>query len=182
MFGSGWCGGMGIAGWLLMIGFWGGFLALVLWAVTRLFPSGRPPRMPRRCSISDWPPVRSTQRPIARSPTNWSGGVHRYRGRGPDEGGSDMTHGNLSEHGKETTMRHHLAVNISPQERLARIVVGLVGALSALFLLAGSPGTLAAVLAVLLGLAGLDLIVTGALGYCPLYARLGHVPTSLRRS
>lgn len=27
--------------------------------------------------------------------------------------------------------------------------------------------------------AGFDMIVTGARGYCPLYARLGHVPKSL---
>ncbi|MGV9937272.1 YgaP-like transmembrane domain [Streptomyces olivaceoviridis] len=28
-------------------------------------------------------------------------------------------------------------------------------------------------------LAGLDLLVTGATGHCPLYARLGQVPRSL---
>jgi len=39
MFASGYCGGMGVAGWLMMIAFWGGFIALVLWAVTRLFPT-----------------------------------------------------------------------------------------------------------------------------------------------
>jgi putative membrane protein len=39
MFASGYCGGMGVAGWLVMIAFWGGFIALVLWAVTRLFPT-----------------------------------------------------------------------------------------------------------------------------------------------
>jgi hypothetical protein len=33
---------------------------------------------------------------------------------------------------------------------------------------------------VLLVAAGLDLVVTGALGHCPLYRKLGHVPTSLR--
>ena len=41
---------------------------------------------------------------------------------------------------------------------------------------------LAVVLEVLLAVAGLDLVVTGALGHCPLYSRLGHVPASLRRS
>ncbi len=40
MFGSGWCGGMGVGGWLLMAALWGGFLAVVIWAVTRLFPRG----------------------------------------------------------------------------------------------------------------------------------------------
>jgi hypothetical protein len=33
----------------------------------------------------------------------------------------------------------------------------------------------------LLVAAGLDLMVTGATGFCPLYHRLGYVPRSLRR-
>lgn len=37
-------------------------------------------------------------------------------------------------------------------------------------------------LEVLLVAAGLDLLVTGATGHCPLYQKLGHVPKSLRRS
>jgi putative membrane protein len=41
MFGSGWCGGMGAGGWLLMALLWGGFLAVVVWAVARLFPRSR---------------------------------------------------------------------------------------------------------------------------------------------
>ncbi len=41
MFGYGWCGGMGVGGWLLMALVWGGFLAVVVWAVTRLFPRNR---------------------------------------------------------------------------------------------------------------------------------------------
>ena len=32
---------MGLGGWLLMIGLWGGFLALVVWAVGRFFPAER---------------------------------------------------------------------------------------------------------------------------------------------
>ena len=40
MFAGGYCGGMGLAGWFLMIGFWAGFVGLVFWAITRLFPSG----------------------------------------------------------------------------------------------------------------------------------------------
>jgi len=47
-------------------------------------------------------------------------------------------------------------------------------------LLAGAASALAIVLEVLLVLAGLDLAVTGALGHCPLYYRLGYVPNSLR--
>ena len=38
MFGSGWCGGMGWGGWLLMALLWGSFLAVIVWAVARLFP------------------------------------------------------------------------------------------------------------------------------------------------
>jgi len=79
-------------------------------------------------------------------------------------------------------MRQWLAVNIGPQERVARIVVGLVGVVVGIVVLTGSPGAVVAVLAVLLGVAGLDLVVTGALGHCPLYARLGHVSASVRRS
>jgi len=79
-------------------------------------------------------------------------------------------------------MRQWLAVNIGPQERVARIDVGLVGVVVGIVVLTGSPGAVVAVLAVLLGVAGLDLVVTGALGHCPLYARLGHVPASVRRS
>lgn len=79
-------------------------------------------------------------------------------------------------------MRQWLAVNIGPQERVARIVVGLVGVVVGIVVLTGSPGAVVAVLAVLLGVAGLDLVVTGAPGHCPLYARLGHVPASVRRS
>ncbi len=42
MFGYGWCASMGVGGWLLMAALWGGFLAVVVWAVTRLFPRSRP--------------------------------------------------------------------------------------------------------------------------------------------
>lgn len=40
---AGYCGAMGWSGWLMMAGFWIGFLALVVWGVTRLFPSARSP-------------------------------------------------------------------------------------------------------------------------------------------
>jgi hypothetical protein len=73
-----------------------------------------------------------------------------------------------------------LTVNISPAERAARIVVGLVGVVGGATLLTGAGSTLAIVLEFLLILAGLDLIVTGAIGHCPLYQKLGHVPKSLR--
>lgn len=71
-------------------------------------------------------------------------------------------------------------VNITPAERLARVVVGLAGVIGGLTLLLGTPTLLTGALEVLLVAAGLDLIVTGALGHCPLYQRLGHLPRSLR--
>lgn len=71
-------------------------------------------------------------------------------------------------------------VNITPAERAARIVVGAAGALTGAVLLASATGVLAVVLELLLVVAGLDLVVTGALGHCPLYAKLGHVPASLK--
>ena len=73
-------------------------------------------------------------------------------------------------------------VNITPAERAGRILVGLVGVIGGLVLLIPAGGTLAVVLELLLVLAGLDLVVTGALGHCPLYRKLGYVPPSLRRA
>jgi uncharacterized membrane protein len=73
-------------------------------------------------------------------------------------------------------------VNITPSERVGRILLGLVGAVGGILLLAGTPTALAGTLEVLLVLAGLDLVVTGATGHCPLYQKLGHLPASLRRS
>lgn len=72
------------------------------------------------------------------------------------------------------------SVNITPTERVGRILVGAVGVAGGLILLVGAGSVLAVVLEILLVLAGLDLIVTGALGHCPLYQRLGHVPASLK--
>jgi hypothetical protein len=71
-------------------------------------------------------------------------------------------------------------VNITPTERAARIALGALGALTGVILLTSTSGTLAVALELLLVVAGLDLVVTGALGHCPLYARLGHVPASLK--
>lgn len=72
-------------------------------------------------------------------------------------------------------------VNISPAERATRVGIGVVGIVAGAWLLTAGPGLLAAALEVLLILAGLDMLVTGALGHCPLYQRLGHVPATLRR-
>ena len=73
------------------------------------------------------------------------------------------------------------AVNITPAERAGRIVVGLAAVITGIVLLAGAGSALAVVLEALLVAAGLDLAVTGALGHCPLYAKLGYLPRSLRR-
>ncbi|MFI1204406.1 DUF2892 domain-containing protein [Streptomyces sp. BHT-5-2] len=71
-------------------------------------------------------------------------------------------------------------VNISPPERAGRAIVGLAAAVTAIVLLTTASSALAVALEVLLFLAGLDLLVTGASGHCPLYAKLGHTPRSLR--
>ena len=73
-------------------------------------------------------------------------------------------------------------INITPTERAGRIVLGAAAAIVGLALLASASGAVAVILLALLVLAGLDLVVTGALGHCPLYAKLGHVPRSLRRA
>lgn len=72
------------------------------------------------------------------------------------------------------------AVNITPVERGGRMLVGAIGVVGGISLLAAGPSAGIAVLEVLLLLAGLDLIVTGALGHCPLYRKLGYTPPSLR--
>ena len=72
-------------------------------------------------------------------------------------------------------------VNITPFERVGRMLLGAVGAIVGLVLLVSAPSAAIATLEVLLVLAGLDLVVTGALGHCPLYRKLGYTPPSLRR-
>lgn len=73
-------------------------------------------------------------------------------------------------------------INITPAERLARVAVGLAGAIAGAWLLTSASGVGLVILEVLLVLAGLDLVVTGALGHCPLYRRLGYMPRSLREA
>ena len=77
-------------------------------------------------------------------------------------------------------MRLHWTVNITPAERIARVVVGTLAAIVGLVLLTGATSGIAVLLDGLLVLAGLDFVVTGALGHCPLYAKLGHMPASLK--
>jgi len=78
-------------------------------------------------------------------------------------------------------MKTRWPVNITPAERLARIALGLAGVVVGVWLLLGATSPLTVVLEALLVLAGLDLLVTGALGHCPLYHKLGYVPRALRR-
>ena len=72
-----------------------------------------------------------------------------------------------------------LSVNITPVERGGRIAIGLAAVIVGVVLVISAGSALAVVLEVLLIVAGLDLVVTGALGHCPLYQYLGHTPTSL---
>jgi hypothetical protein len=87
MFGTGWCGQMGIGSWLVMAALWGSLIALVAWAITRIFPtapaaggpsghtrsdlsadrsaiefSGRPPSDPRLSTDAD-PPAAPSRTP-----------------------------------------------------------------------------------------------------------------------
>ena len=73
-------------------------------------------------------------------------------------------------------------VNITPDERVGRIAVGPAAIIAGIVLLTSAGSALAVVLELLLVAAGLDLAVTGALGHCPLYAKLGYLPKSLRRA
>ncbi len=71
------------------------------------------------------------------------------------------------------------SVNITPVERGGRIAIGLTAVIAGVVLLVSAGSALAVVLELLLIVAGLDLLVTGALGHCPLYQRLGYLPASL---
>lgn len=73
-------------------------------------------------------------------------------------------------------------VNISPAERVGRIVLGAAAVVFGIALLGSAGSALAVVLELLLIAAGLDMVVTGATGHCPLYARLGHAVRFVRRS
>jgi hypothetical protein len=65
-------------------------------------------------------------------------------------------------------------VNISPIDRAGRIVLGLATIVASLVLMASAGSALPMVLETLLAFAGADLVITGALGHCPLYAWLGR--------
>lgn len=84
-------------------------------------------------------------------------------------------------HRKSSRRWHRPTVNISVPERIGRVALGVAAIVVGAVLLASAASALAVVLEVLLIGFGLDMAVTGGLGHCPLYARLGHVPASLRR-
>ena len=71
-------------------------------------------------------------------------------------------------------------INITPIERMGRVAIGLIAVFAGILMLRHPDSALIVVLESLLVAAGLDMIVTGALGHCPLYHKLGHVPASLR--
>lgn len=100
---------------------------------------------------------------------------------------SDIKHSTVSttenvDDVRRTNPRHRPSINITPVERFGRIVLGSAAVVVGVILLTSAVTAVAIVLEVLLVAAGVDLVVTGALGHCPLYAKLGHVPTSLRKS
>lgn len=72
-------------------------------------------------------------------------------------------------------------VNISAVERGGRIVVGIAAIVAGLLLLAAASSVLAVVLEVVLIVAALDMVFTGATGHCPLYQRLGRGPVPRRK-
>ena len=73
-------------------------------------------------------------------------------------------------------------VNISRFERIGRVIIGFGGAIVGLVLMSSAPTPVAFLLELLLVAAGFDLMVTGALGHCPLYQKLGHTPRARRSS
>ena len=82
---------------------------------------------------------------------------------------------------RSSSTNRRFSENITPAERAGRMVLGIFCVVAAIVLLTSAGSWVAATLEVLLAVAGLDLFITGALGHCPLYQRLGHVPQSLRR-
>lgn len=64
------------------------------------------------------------------------------------------------------------AVNLVATERVARILLGLVAVAAGIVLLSRAGSTAAVVVESALIMMGVDLVVTGAIGHCPLYAEL----------
>ena len=71
-------------------------------------------------------------------------------------------------------------VNITSIERTGRVLIGLAAVISGAVLLSAAGSLFAVALEALLIVTGLDLLVTGALGHCPLYHKVGFTPKYLR--
>lgn len=67
-----------------------------------------------------------------------------------------------------------MVVNITPIERIGRVAVGLAFIALGIALFSGSEMFGVRAVAVAAALFGLDMLVTGAIGFCPLYFKLGR--------
>lgn len=76
--------------------------------------------------------------------------------------------------------QRRFSLNITPAERIGRVGLGGAATLAGIVLIAGAGSTIVVILAAVLAVAGLDLVVTGATGHCPLYQKIGFVPRSMR--
>lgn len=76
--------------------------------------------------------------------------------------------------------RNRSRTNITTVERAGRIAIGTLAGAFGVVGLTGAGSALAIMLFLLLIAAGIDLIVTGATGHCPLYQKVGYQPRSLR--
>ncbi len=73
------CGGLGFAGWMAMLVVWTGLVALVVWVVTKLFPSQpRPPANPPGPAA-----------PLRSAAGGWQGNGEGGAGAWPAAGGGD---------------------------------------------------------------------------------------------
>jgi hypothetical protein len=71
--------------------------------------------------------------------------------------------------------------NVGPVERWIRVIGGSLAAIVGLILFMPVPASLLVGLAgIVLVLLGLDFVVTGITGYCPLYLRLGWSTNHLK--
>lgn len=67
-----------------------------------------------------------------------------------------------------------MVVNVSPAERIGRVALGLALLALGVTLFSGAELFGDRAIAVAVALFGLDMLVTGATGFCPLYHKLGR--------
>ena len=72
-------------------------------------------------------------------------------------------------------------MDLSPEERTLRMVVGWTLALPGLTLVATEASAALTIAGAATAFIGLAVFATGSCGRCPIYRRLGRVPRSLRR-